>query len=91
MATPTSDMAEQSVSSERSPRGRVTSTALDAPDPDMMAVLRGKTPAERLKIANEMWRFAFRMTRAQVEKTRPGMSAEEVARETARRMANGSW
>lgn len=91
MATKSSVPDERSRSIERNPRGRVTGTSLDGPDPDMIAVLRGKTPAERLQIANEMWRFAFRMTRAQVEKTRPGTSAEDVSRETARRMANGSW
>ena len=91
MAIKVSGPAEPSVSIERNPSVRVTGTSLDAPDPDMIAVLRGKTPAERLQIATEMWRFAFRMTRAQVEKTRPGASAEDVSRETARRMANGSW
>ena len=89
MATPISNAADKSDSIERSSPAH--SITLEAPDPDMIAVLRGKSPAERLQIANEMWRFAARMTQAQVERAWQGASAEDVMRETARRMANGSW
>ena len=58
---------------------------------DMASVLRHKTVAERLEIAFGMWRHARRMIGKQVERQHPEWSAAQVAAETARRLAHGSW
>jgi hypothetical protein len=52
-------------------------------------IMRQKTPAERLKIAFDMWDFAFDMIHANLRREHPDWSAEEVQRETARRIGSG--
>jgi hypothetical protein len=53
-------------------------------DPAMVAVLRRTTPAERLAIANGMWRSARDMIRNLLRAEHPDWSQEMVAQETAR-------
>lgn len=58
---------------------------------DVMAeVLRAKTPAERLAIANGMWRSARRMLESILRSERPDWTDEEIRREVARRMSHGA-
>jgi len=52
-------------------------------------IMRRKTPTERLKIAFDMWDFAFEMIRANVRRENPTWSPEEVQLETARRIGAG--
>ena len=59
-------------------------------DEAMVAVLRAKTPAERLAISNGMWRSARRMIEAILRKEHPDWPAEAIQRETARRMSHGA-
>jgi hypothetical protein len=56
----------------------------------MAAILRSKTPAERLAIAFRMWSFARNMIRCIVAREHPEWSEAEVAREVARRMSHGA-
>jgi hypothetical protein len=59
-------------------------------DPAMVAVLRRKTPAERLAIANGMWRSARDMIRNLIRAEHPDWSQEMVAREAAKRLLRGT-
>ncbi|MFG0330135.1 MAG: hypothetical protein ACF8PN_09585 [Phycisphaerales bacterium] len=59
-------------------------------DDAVIEVLRGKSPAERLAIVDNLWRFAQRLIRSSVKRDHPDWSDEQVARETARRISNGA-
>jgi len=61
-------------------------------DDTMADVLRAKSPAERLAIANGMWRSARRMVEAILRAERPDGSDDEIRREVARRMSGSrNW
>lgn len=64
-------------------------TSFEIVDNQMAAILRQKTPAQRLQIAFGMWEFARNMIRANLRREHPEWSDEEVQRETARRLAAG--
>ena len=59
-------------------------------DDAMADVLRAKTPAERLAIANGMWRSASKMIEAILRAEQPDWTDEEIRREVARRMSHGA-
>ena len=59
-------------------------------DDAMADILRLKTPAERLAIANGMWRFARDMLRANIAREHPDWSNEEVNHMVARRLSHGA-
>jgi hypothetical protein len=59
-------------------------------DDAMADILRQKTPAERLAIANGMWRFARDMLRAVIARENPGWTEDEVNRMVARRLSHGA-
>ena len=59
-------------------------------DDAMAEVLRAKSPAERLAIANGMWRSASRMIEAILRAERPDWTDDEIRREVARRMSHGA-
>jgi hypothetical protein len=59
-------------------------------DDRMADVLRAKSPAERLAIANGMWRSARRMIEAILLAERPDWSDDQIRREVARRMSHGA-
>ncbi|GAB4135169.1 MAG: hypothetical protein Tsb009_01170 [Planctomycetaceae bacterium] len=56
----------------------------------MAEVLRQKTGAERLAIANRMWCSAREMIRHHLRQEHPDWTDEEIQRETARRMSHGA-
>lgn len=56
-------------------------------DDAMADVLRGKTPAERLEMANSMWRTARDLIRSKLIYDHPDWTAEQIQAETARRMS----
>jgi len=58
-------------------------------DRDMARVLAEKTEAERLQIGWGMQRSAVRMMTRIITAEHPDWTEEEVAREVARRFANG--
>jgi hypothetical protein len=58
---------------------------------EMAAILRAKSPAERLRIADRLWTSARRMIRANLAQAHPDWSAEELDRATARRMSRGAF
>lgn len=58
-------------------------------DDAMADVLRAKSPAERLAIANGLWRSASRMIEAILRAERPDWTDDAIRREVARRMSYG--
>lgn len=54
------------------------------------AVLRAKSPAERLAIANGMWRSARRIIEAVLRAEQPDWTDEQIRREVARRISHGA-
>ena len=62
---------------------------IEVMDDAMAEVYRTKTVAERLRIANQMFEFARRMIRGQVQVAHPDWMETEVVRETACRISNG--
>ena len=53
---------------------------------DQMAEILCQTPAERLEMANGMWRMARELVLAGVKRDHPDWTAEQIQAETARRM-----
>jgi hypothetical protein len=58
-------------------------------DDQMAAILRTKTPAERLAMAFEMWSFARQLMRRTTAHLHPDWTDEEIDRHVARRMSHG--
>jgi hypothetical protein len=56
----------------------------------MIPILRRKTPAEKLAIVDSLWIMARRFVRAQLVNDHPDWTAEQIDRETARRMSRGA-
>ncbi len=59
-------------------------------DEEMVAVLTGKTEAERLQIAWGMWRSARKMIQRMVASEHRDLSADEQQRIVASRMSHGT-
>ena len=59
-------------------------------DDAMADILRGKTEAERLRIAARLWRSARVIVRGAVRAEHPEWNAAQVDREIARRMSHGA-
>jgi hypothetical protein len=59
-------------------------------DDAMADILRRKTEAERLAIANGLWKMAQRIVQAQLRTDHPDWTAEPINRQTARRMSHGA-
>jgi hypothetical protein len=59
-------------------------------DDDMAGFLRTKTPAERLLIADGMWRFARDLIVGVLRREHPDWAEPRVLEETARRLSHGA-
>ena len=59
-------------------------------DDAMVAVLRDKSPAERLAIADGMWRSARSMIESMLRSDHSDWLPDRVRLETARRLSHGS-
>jgi hypothetical protein len=59
-------------------------------DDEMAAVLRSKTGAERLKIANDMFVSARRMIASHLAAEHPDWDEERVQKETSSRISHGA-
>jgi hypothetical protein len=71
--------------SERAARPPV----IEVVDDLMIPCLRAKTPAERLDMAAEMWRFARNTYLALARQQHPDWTPEQIQREARRRMCAG--
>jgi Rv0078B-related antitoxin len=73
------------------PRATPTAPAGDEVVSDAMAaVLRAKTPTERLAIGFNLWTFAQTMLRETLRRDNPHWDEAELARQVARRMSHGA-
>ena len=59
-------------------------------DDAMADILRRKTPAERLAIADGMWIFARDMLHATLLREHPDWTEDELNRMVARRLSHGA-
>ena len=57
----------------------------------MASVLREKTHAERIAIADGMWRSAREMLERLIVSEHPDWSAERVCREVSERLSHGAF
>jgi hypothetical protein len=57
---------------------------------EMAAILRSKTPAERLAIVFGMWRFARDLIERTSRAQHPEWTEEELRQHVARRMSHGA-
>ncbi len=63
---------------------------IEVVDPDVAAVLRGKSGMERLRLAHEAWELARDRLAAFFRTRQPGWSEEEIQRKVAERLAHES-
>jgi hypothetical protein len=64
--------------------------AIEVISDEMVAALDGKTGAERLQIASDLYRSARRMLVNHLRATNPDWSLVQVNQETARRLSHGA-
>jgi hypothetical protein len=69
---------------------RIDPSRIEVVDDDMARILRGKTGAERLAMANAMFESARRMLLSHLAAEHPDWSEEQVTREAARRLSHGA-
>ena len=62
----------------------------ETPDAEVVELLRGMTPQQRLAIAGRMWLSARNAIRSMLRHEHPDWSVEQVNAETARRMLHGA-
>jgi len=62
---------------------------MEVMDDAMANVLREKTEAERLNIANRMWRSARSILRGAIQTEHPDWSEEQINGEIAERISHG--
>ena len=63
---------------------------IEVMDETMAAVLREKTPAERLRIGFGLWTSAQNMLQTHLAAQHPDWDAARVSREVARRLSHGT-
>jgi hypothetical protein len=56
----------------------------------MAEVLRRKTPAERISIADNLWESAYNMLLSHIGKTHPEWDSGRLKKEVARRLSHGA-
>jgi Rv0078B-related antitoxin len=59
-------------------------------DDAMVEVFRGKTPAEKLAMLDGLWRMARELIEDKLRLDYPDWSADQIAREAARRLSHGA-
>ena len=63
---------------------------IEVMDDEMAEVIRSKTAAERLRIANDMWTSARRMLLCHLRHTHPDWDDSRIQQEAAHRLSHGS-
>ena len=69
---------------------QINTRQIEVMDDAMADVLRLKSPAERLAIANRMWKSAHRMIGLTLRAANPTWPDERIEQETARRLSHGA-
>jgi hypothetical protein len=72
------------------PREPLDWRRIEVVDPDMAAVLRKKTPAEKIAMVGAAHRTARMLIEASVRRQHPDWDATTIAREVARRLLRGT-
>jgi hypothetical protein len=62
---------------------------IEVVDDTVADILRRKTPAERIRIACDLWGSVYRMLVTHLRKTHPEWNSERVEQEVARRLSHG--
>jgi hypothetical protein len=65
--------------------------AIEVVDDRVAEILREKTPAQRLAIADGLWRFAREMIHDILTQEHPDWDESMIRREVARRMSHGAF
>ncbi len=63
---------------------------LEMMDAQMVAIMRKKTGAERLRIASDMYTSARKMLLSHLQAQHPDWRQEQICREAARRLSHGA-
>jgi Rv0078B-related antitoxin len=63
---------------------------IEVVDDIMAEILRRKTPAERIRIACDLWVSVHRMLITHLTKTHPDWDSKRVEQEVARRLSHGT-
>lgn len=63
---------------------------IEVMDDRVAEIMRRKTPAEKLAMLDEAWRFGWSLVEGGVRRLNPDLPDDEVRRETARRMSRGA-
>jgi len=69
---------------------RLNPKQIEVVDDQVAAILRTKTPAERLKMAFDLWDMASRMITGYLKSQHPDWSQEQIQKETAHRLSHGA-
>jgi hypothetical protein len=69
--------------------GPIDLSRIEVIDDETARILRGKTGAERLAMANDMFNSARRMLLSHLAAEHPDWTEEQVTREVARRISHG--
>jgi hypothetical protein len=69
---------------------RLDKGQIEVVDDAMAAVLKRKTPAERIRIGFTLWSSAHEMLMVHIRKTHPDWSGKRVEQEVARRFLHGA-
>lgn len=69
---------------------RLDSGQIEVVNDDMAEVLRKKTPAERISIADNLWTAAHNMLMSLIGKAHPEWDIEQIKKEIARRLSHGA-
>jgi hypothetical protein len=72
------------------PRRTLDPRNVEVMDDDMAAVLRTKTGAERLRIADGLFTFARNHITARLRREHPDWPEQQLRREVARRLSHGA-
>ena len=75
---------------ERIPTVRQDRQVIEVVDDGMAQVLRGKTGAERLRIADGLFSFARELITSSIRAAHPDWDDPRIAAETARRISHGA-
>ena len=62
---------------------------IEVVDDRVAEILRQKTPAERIRIACDLWVSMYRMLTAHLTHTHPEWDSKKVEQEVARRLSHG--
>ena len=63
---------------------------IEVMDDETAAIMRAKTPAEKIAMASDMWKSASEMVYYSLREAHPEWSETALRREVARRMSRGA-